>query len=395
VSRLIATTCIAWARLPGNTNKEYALRLMYDLIVIGGGPAGSSAAITAAQAGVKVLLLERGRYPRHKVCGEFVSAESLGLLSELLGNRGKASLTDAVPISHARVFLDDRTLESPINPPAGSIARYDLDAALWRAAIENGVEGHLQTSAQKINGIGPFSVSTANGAFESLAVINAAGRWSNLTAPAKENGAIREKWVGLKGHFSETAAAQSVDLYFFPGGYCGVQPVNLLGPENEESKGGRINLCAMVRADTASTLLDVFWLHPQLRERSRDWQPLSDPVTTAPLFFRPPRPAEQNVLMVGDSAGFVDPFVGDGISLALRSGALAAKSLAPCFSEKISVVRAADVYRKSYEQTLLPVFRASSTIRKLLALPRFLRGPLISLLESSPRFTRYLVQRTR
>ncbi len=174
-----------------------------------------------------------------------------------------------------------------------------------------------------------------------------------------------------------------------------MQPVNLLGPANEESKGGRINLCAMVRADTASTLLDVFWLHPQLRERSRDWQPLSDPVTTAPLFFRPPRPAEQNVLMVGDSAGFVDPFVGDGISLALRSGALAAKSLAPCFSEKISVAKAADVYRKSYEQTLLPVFRASSTIRKLLALPRFLRGPLISLLQSSPRFTRYLVQRTR
>src|SRR5207244_10116825 len=57
VSRLIATTCIAWARLPGNTNKEYALRLMYDLIVIGGGPAGSSAAITAAQAGAKVFVL--------------------------------------------------------------------------------------------------------------------------------------------------------------------------------------------------------------------------------------------------------------------------------------------------------------------------------------------------
>ncbi len=188
MSRSIATTCIAWARLPGNTNKEYTLRLMYDLIVIGGGPAGSSAAITAAQAGAKVLLLERGRYPRHKVCGEFVSSESLGLLSELLGNRGKASLRDAVPISHARVFLDDRTLESPITPPAGSIARYDLDAALWQAAIENGVEGHLQTSAQKINGIGPFSVFTANGAFESLAVINAAGRWSNLTQrPPRHN----------------------------------------------------------------------------------------------------------------------------------------------------------------------------------------------------------------
>jgi flavin-dependent dehydrogenase len=368
---------------------------MYDLIVIGGGPAGSSAAITAAHAGAKVLLLERGRFPRHKVCGEFVSAESLGLLSELLGGRGKALLTEALPISRARVFLDERTLESPINPPAGSIARYDLDAALWQAAIESGVESRLQTSVQQINGVDPFSVATATDNFESPAVINAAGRWSNLTVPAKENGAIREKWVGLKGHFSETAPPPSVDLYFFPGGYCGVQPVNLVDPEDAQSKGGRINLCAMVRAETASTLLDVFWLHPQLRERSRDWQPLSDPVTTAPLFFRTPGPVEQHVLMVGDSAGFVDPFVGDGISLALRSGALAAKSLAPCFSGKVSIAKAADMYRKSYEQTLLPVFRASSTIRKLLALPRFLRGPLITLFQNSPRLTEYLVRRTR
>ncbi len=53
---------------------------MYDLTVIGGGPAGSCAAITAHRAGASVLLLERGRFPRHKVCGEFVSAEALGLL---------------------------------------------------------------------------------------------------------------------------------------------------------------------------------------------------------------------------------------------------------------------------------------------------------------------------
>jgi flavin-dependent dehydrogenase len=57
---------------------------MYDLIVVGGGPAGTSAAITCARHGARVLLLERGQFPRHKVCGEFVSAESLELLSDLL-----------------------------------------------------------------------------------------------------------------------------------------------------------------------------------------------------------------------------------------------------------------------------------------------------------------------
>jgi flavin-dependent dehydrogenase len=58
--------------------------MLYDLIVVGGGPAGCATAISAARSGASVLLLERGRFPRHKVCGEFVSAESLELLNDLL-----------------------------------------------------------------------------------------------------------------------------------------------------------------------------------------------------------------------------------------------------------------------------------------------------------------------
>src|SRR5512138_3557027 len=105
----------------------------YDLIVIGAGPAGCSAAITAARAGASVLLLERGRYPRHKVCGEFVSAESLELLEHLLdGSRGL--LTTSPRIHKSRVFLTAGGFEAPIEPAAASIARYDLDHALWMAA---------------------------------------------------------------------------------------------------------------------------------------------------------------------------------------------------------------------------------------------------------------------
>ena len=76
----------------------------YDLIIIGGGPAGTSAAITAARSGAKVLLLERSRFPRHKVCGEFVSAESLELLANLLNRDDGVLLKEAILISKARVF---------------------------------------------------------------------------------------------------------------------------------------------------------------------------------------------------------------------------------------------------------------------------------------------------
>src|ERR1700733_1233359 len=100
---------------------------MHELIVIGGGPAGMAAAITATRSGRGGVLLERGKYPRHKVCGEFVSAESLGLLRSLLSRSYQSLLDDAQRISTGRIFLDGRMLNAPIDPPAASIARFDLD----------------------------------------------------------------------------------------------------------------------------------------------------------------------------------------------------------------------------------------------------------------------------
>src|SRR6516165_2905198 len=90
-------------------------RPQYDLIVAGAGPAGSACAITAARSGVRVLLLEKDRFPRHKVCGEFVSSESLELLRELVGERNLPSQTQ---VNSARVFLDGKCLAFPIAPEA-------------------------------------------------------------------------------------------------------------------------------------------------------------------------------------------------------------------------------------------------------------------------------------
>ena len=114
----------------------------------------------------------------------------------------------------------------------------------------------------------------------------------------------------------------------------------------------------------ASTLPEVFAQEPALLERSRSWTRLSDPVSTSPLIFRDPQPERDSVLQVGDAAGFVDPFVGDGISLAMRSGALAAKCLAPFFAGKTCLPDAIARYSERYTQSLLPVFRASSGVRQ-------------------------------
>jgi flavin-dependent dehydrogenase len=359
--------------------------VLYDLIIIGGGPAGTSAAISAARQGARVLLLERGRFPRHKVCGEFVSAESLGLLKNLLDHQRAALITDAVRIPRARLFLDGRALHATVDPPAASIARFDLDAALWHSAESAGADARQQVTVQSVAGSGPFLIVTATEEFESRTLINASGRWSNLNLGPAENGMHPEKWLGVKAHFAEPLSEPSVDLYFFDGGYCGLQPVG----------AARVNASAMVRADVASSLPEVFAQHPALRERSRTWTLASDPVSTSPLIFRNPQPERDSVLMAGDAAGFVDPFVGDGISLALRSGSLAARCLKSFFAGEASLPDAVRRYSQAYKESLLPVFRTSSKIRRMLLLPGYVRRPVLSFLESSPAITNYLVRKTR
>src|SRR6266852_5666001 len=93
-------------------------RIKKDLIVIGGGPAGCAAAITAARTGASILLLERGRFPRHRVCGEFVSAESLDLLQDLLAPVHRRLIHLAPRISCGRIFVDAAELRAEIAPAA-------------------------------------------------------------------------------------------------------------------------------------------------------------------------------------------------------------------------------------------------------------------------------------
>lgn len=368
--------------------------MIYDLIVVGAGPAGCAAAITAAESGGPVLLLERGRFPRHKVCGEFVSAESLGLLESLLDPEYRSMIAGAPRISGGRIFSDGAEIPAEINPAAASIARRDLDSALWNSAVARGVAVVEQCAVQSVerNSTTPlFHVATQHGAFQARALVNAAGRWSVLTRANIRASAGGNRWIGVKAHFYEMNPSPSVDLYFFPGGYCGVQPVTTVGGNDARL----INTCAMVRADVATNLDQVLHLHAGLRARSARWEPAMDAVSTSPLIFHEPEPLQGDILQVGDAATFVDPFIGDGISLALRSGRLAAECLQPFFRQQCSLQQALADYEWRYRQKLAPVFRASSQLRNFMKLPGMVRRPVMSILQRAPAITRHLVKMTR
>jgi flavin-dependent dehydrogenase len=293
-------------------------------------------------------------------------------------------------ITDVRLFLDGRTVHVPVDPPAASLARFDMDAALWRAATAAGVETRADAPVLSVTGRGPFTVSTAAGSVTARAVIDTAGRWSTLTERPLQL-ASAPKWIGLKAHFSEPSPPPTTDLYFFEGGYCGMQAV----PLGDEPATSRIVVCSMVRADVATRLEDVFASEPRLLERSRKWTRLSEPISTAPLLFRPPVPVRDGVLRAGDAAGFVDPFVGDGISLALRGGALATESLLPFLRGEGALEEATASYVGVYENCIAPVFRASSFLRGMLALPFGVRQPLLRILETFPALPRLMINQTR
>ena len=366
-----------------------------DLVVIGAGPAGSAAAVTAARLGARVTLLERGNFPRHKVCGEFISPESVAVLHDLLGETVFEHLAkDAPRIEQTRIFLDGATLRAAIHPAALSVSRYRLDYALWHIAQREGVECHAETNVEQASRrhAGDLLVSTGAKSYLPRCVIDATGRWSNLrvadtSVPPRDN-----IWLGIKAHFTTLRKLRaSVDLYFFPNGYCGVQPVG----------SGLLNACAMVRASsfagsggTAALMTRVLLSHPELAERSRDWRPAMEPVATSPLFFRPAIAAHDGILRVGDAAAFIDPFVGDGISLALRTGVLAAQCLSEVWRGSATINSAAARYAEAYRQMFAPVFRASARLRRVLTLPRTVRRPLVHAARIAG-LGRYLVNSTR
>jgi flavin-dependent dehydrogenase len=350
----------------------------YDLIIVGAGPAGSACAITAARAGAKVLLLEKDHFPRQKVCGEFVSPESLGLLHGLLED---GRFQSCAQIISSRIFVDNKTLTLPVTPAAQSIPRFDLDPALFAAAQHAGVTAHEGVPVSGVRNNDVFQVDTTATSYTARTVVNATGRWSKLT---QFDVTGKDKWLGLKAHFNEPTPPQSVDLYFFRGGYCGVTPV---GPDS-------VNACAMVRADVAHTLEDVFIREPHLFERSRAWHPLFSTVTTSPLYFREPETESDGVFLAGDAAGFIDPFAGDGISLALQSGTLAAQSIIPFLRGSCSLEQAHGQYLSAYRKRFAPAFRNAARLRSAFAAPKWIRSAALAFARA-PGVGKLLVRSTR
>jgi flavin-dependent dehydrogenase len=376
------------------------MTLSTDVLIAGGGPAGSTLAALAAQAGARVLLVERATFPRNKVCGEFVAAEGCGVL-ERLGLRRRLVASGAPPMDACRITdRRGRVLDVALPPVEGDghealgVSRERLDTVLLELAERRGARLRVGWEALRpvvenhhVRGLVVRPVGSAGQGKEVAArvVVAADGRRSVLVRSlhpelGDPSRSAAGSWFGLKLHLAgaRTGRDRRVELHLFDGGYVGLAEID----------GGRINLCLMttVRAlrdcggRPARLLEERLRANPALRDAIDGARPCSRWHSVGPLRFGVRRPAAAGALFVGDAAGTIDPFCGEGMSHAMRAAELALPIVLAAVDRGGLDDRLARGYTSAWTAAFAPVTRRVRRLGRLLERPR-LAGAALGLLR--------------
>lgn len=310
----------------------------FDVIIVGGGLAGLCNAIHLSKFNKKVLLIEKNEFPKHKVCGEYISNEVLPYLAFLDFNPFDFG---AVKIDKFQLSTTNNQLISAKLPLGGfGISRYKLDFELLQKAIQNGVIllQDLVTNIQFTNDI--FEVETKeNQHFTSKIVIGAFGKRSFLDV-ALQRDFIQKKspYLGVKIHVKGNFPNDLVALHNFKGGYCGVSKV-----ENNE-----INLCYITNFSSFKKHKNiedfqenVVFKNTYLKDIFKNSTSLFDePLTISQISFESKTLVENHIIMCGDAAGMIHPLCGNGMSMAIQSAQIASKLILNYLEGKITTRKA-------------------------------------------------------
>ncbi len=379
---------------------------MFDAAITGGGLAGCHAAITLAQRGRRVVLLEAKAYPHAKVCGEFLSPECVALFSET-GFLPTLQALNPATIRTVRITAADGSAwQTTLPAPAFGISRYALDAALAQYAAEQGVEVRDGARVTQIDGNlsdgFSLSVRTAEGAqtITARVVIAAHGKRSNLDRAMKRAFLAQPQgYIGLKRHFRGAALPEHIDLYVFRSGYCGMS----------EIEDSAINVCLLVRQDVFQAAARagaggddverfIAWMGGQNAELGA-WLAGATPIDAAWLSiaqvpFVAKTCVEGDVLMAGDSAGLVAPLAGDGMAMALHSGKLAALDCEDYLAGRVTAAAFKRAYQVQWRATFAGRLRLGRALQAIMLRPTLI-APGLRLLDRFPALGDLLVAQTR
>jgi flavin-dependent dehydrogenase len=384
----------------------------FDVAIAGAGPAGTSAAIRLALNGARVLLLEEKKFPRAKLCGEFISPEcidhfqQLGVMEQML-SAGANSLRETVFYAARghQVAVPSEWFTS--GAMALGLSRSEMDQRLLERARAVGatvLEGaHAVGLIIEKNFVRGLKARTSTGATEYRArlTIDATGRTRALSRhfdsqSQRRSSKRRHGLVAFKVHLENTRVASGAcEIYFYRGGYGGLS----------EIEHGLSNLCFIVSAndvrrlgsDPDRALREVVMKNPRAA-KTLEQARLASPWLSVSLegFGRRMLTPANGLLAIGDAASFIDPFTGSGMLMALESGQVVADTIAsqpePAGEPQIELI--AKAYEREYARKFDSRLRVSGLLRRAAFVPHLAEAAIL-VFGASTHLRRKLARATR
>ena len=293
----------------------------YDVIIAGGGLAGFTAAILLSRKEKKVLLIEKYSYPFHKVCGEYVSNEVLGLLKSFGFDPFSFG---ASQITRLRISTPSgKNISSKLDLGGFGLSRFKMDEAFYHLALTNNVTVLTDTKVTDISfHENIFNVETNSGVnYTSKLAIGCYGKRDSLDKKLNRDFIKSHTgYMAVKYHVKTDYPIDEVGLDNFEGGYCGIVKI-------EEDK---FNICYLYKRNNRYNFTSIRELEENILFRN---PVIKNIFSNAEFIFRQPeaineisfagkKPIEDHIFMCGDAAGLITPLCGNGMSMAIHSAKL-------------------------------------------------------------------------
>jgi flavin-dependent dehydrogenase len=364
-----------------------------DVIIIGGGLAGLSLSIDLRKRGFTVFVIEKGNYPRHKVCGEYVSMESHRYLVDLCPALKKYHLPKINKFLLSSI--GQHQFSTMLDLGGFGISRYLLENLLYEEAKRIGVEIAVDSKALEIKfdiKSELYSVKTSAAHYESRIVCNSSGRKSNFEVKENIKHEYTTNYVGIKYHLKTDRDPTQIEIHNFPGGYCGISNVEadtsclcyLVNSKKLNSVGNSIQKLEETYLFRNEHLKRIF-NHSEFV--------MSEPMTVSGINFSVKEPVSNAIFFLGDSAGTIAPITGNGMSIGLRSSFSLAAFLDDYFCRRITKQQLIENYREFWIREFYSRVHLSKHFQRLSEYP-FLTQASISMFRTFPSLAKRVIRLT-
>ncbi len=337
-----------------------------NVIVVGGGLAGLIASIRLVRAGIACTLIEKKKYPFHRVCGEYISHETLPFLKRevLFPERFCPPSINQFQLSS----VSGKSTKLSLDLGGFGISRFTLDHFLYQKAIQEGVHVVLREEVELVTYLeseDAFKVKTDRQEFSATQVIGTFGKRSKMDSVLKRRFMEkRSPYVGVKYHVRTQHPDDLIALHNFNGGYCGISNI----------EDGKTNICYLVHRDQVKRFKGiremeehVLFQNPFLKSIFHSSDFLFDkPETINEISFETKEPIVNHVLMAGDAAGMIAPLCGNGMAMAIHAGKIVSDIIIQSKRENHSRIWIESTYADRWASTFAGRLRTGRLIQNYL-----------------------------